>query len=160
MKKLAALFLVFVFACCAGTEYATFQPKFDADVTILNEVAAQAPQYWLLKGIKERVSVNPAYALSETSALELLIVLADYKPVLFHSGPFGWMKGGPFAASRPVAWFEFPSGARINAGLLAWYWTHGFGPEFLKLCLRLDIERMNQMAADGYPAYQQVEKLP
>lgn len=65
-------------------DYTNFVPQFQQDVVIYNPYAD------VTRHIDPKTPVNPEYALSETSALQLSVVLKDYGATLFHSGPFGW----------------------------------------------------------------------
>ena len=149
-------------ACSAfaqsAPDYANYKPKFRDDVFILNDYVTQAKPF----GIQEKVPVNPSYALDETSALELLVVLAEYKPVLFHSGPFGWTLSGGFRPSKVVPWLAFPDGSVINAGLMAWYWSHGFSQSYLKFCIETEIRHLRDLTEDPAfaPAFANVVRLP
>lgn len=134
--------------------FETYKPVFQQDVFIVNEaMKLQNFPGW-------QVQVNPAYALSETSALELMVVLQDERPVLFHSGPFGWEGSGGFKASRLVPWFKFPDGAAVNAGLLAYYWTHGFSLAWLKECVSRDLAWMHKQAAEQPDSFQWIAGYP
>lgn len=122
--------------------FESYKPVFADDVFIVNETMK------LMNYPGWQVKVNPSYALSEASALELLEVLKEYRPVLFHSGPFGWSGSGGFKASRLVPWLKFPDGSAVNAGLIANYWAHGFSLSWLTYCVKTDIAWMHQMALD------------
>lgn len=132
--------------------FETYKPVFQTDVYILNDYVTYAHPL----GLQAKVPVSPAYALSETSALELLVVLADQHPTLFHSGPFGWASSWGFATSRLVPWIKFPDGSCTNAGLIAWYFTHGFSQSYLKLNVQAEIDWMHKAALEGTGNYDKV----
>ncbi len=146
MKRL--LLVVFAAATAAfSQDYTTFKPVFDTNVYIINAgVLPNNPQH-----LQAQTPVAPMYALSEASAMELLVVLQEYKPVLFHAGPFGWAKSGGYGVSRLVPWLVFPDGSAIDAGLLAWYWSHGFSESYLKGCIALEMAWLARAAETNYP---------
>jgi len=129
--------------------YANFAPVFQSDVVMLNPAVTAANQQ--NPAIQKNTPVNPLYALSETSALDLLLVMAEYRPVLFHSSPFGFAQGsGGWSSNRLVPWFIFPDGSAVNAGLLASYWTHGLLPATVKANVALDMAHTAAQATSGF----------
>ncbi len=151
----AAALLLAATACYAQVpDYTNFVPVFQNDVSIYNPYAD------LVRHIDPKTPVNPAYALSETSALQLSVVLKDYGVTIFHSGPFGWTLSWGFEASRLVPWFAFPDGTKVNAGLLAWYWSHGYPPELVWLWVRGDIRSMLEWGSVHPGAYDWVTVKP
>jgi len=135
MKRLCSLTAaVALFSALAvAQDYSTYKPVFQTDVYVVNPFTTN-------QTIDKKTQVNPAYALSETSALELAAVLKDYGVTIFHSGPFGWFTSGQFTVTRSVPWLQFPNGAICNAGLIAWYWSHGFPPNVVMLWVKSDLD--------------------
>jgi len=148
--------LILALGCFAqAPDFNNFQPKFQDDVFILNPHNPDPNNL-----VQAKTQVNPAYALSESSALELMVVLKDYKPVLFHSGPFGWLSSWGFAPTRAVPWLLFPDGTVCNAGLLAWYWSHGFPPALVWGFVKLDIDAMLKFTADHPGVWESIARMP
>jgi hypothetical protein len=122
--------------------FETFKPVFQTDVSIVYQ------SIW--KG-----SVNPTYALSENSALELMAILNAYdpslKPVLFHSGPFGWTLSGGFGATKEVPWIKLADGTAFNAGLIADFWNHGYSMNYVRDMMKMELNWDHQAALAGTP---------
>lgn len=136
-------------------DYTTFQPKFQDDVFMLNPYVTN-----LNTNIQAKTPVNPAYALSETSALELSVVLKEYGVTVFHSGPFGWLSSWGFAPTRAVPWLQFPDGTICNAGLIAWYWSHGYPPGLVWMWVKQDIDYMQKAQALNPDLNSGVARMP
>jgi hypothetical protein len=122
--------------------FESFKPVFSTDVTVFYQ------GIW-------KASVNPTYALSENSALELITVLNAYdpslKPVLFHSGPFGWDLSGGFGASREVPWIKLADGTAFNAGLIADFWNHGYSMNYVHDMMKAELNWDHLAALAGTP---------
>lgn len=85
-------------------------------------------------GIGVGQHVNPIYCLSEKSANDLLVLLADMSPTLIHYPPNGPLFYGYYTGMENhvgVPWFSFPDGSYLNAGadLAAWF-THGYSYDY------------------------------
>lgn len=102
-----------------------FHPVFQQDVYVIGPGGYQR--------------INPAYCLSDKSAMELAELLSDFSPKIVQEFPLGKWRGGPFAQTHKVPFFELPDGTLINAGLEADYWNRGYGAETAERNARIDI---------------------
>ena len=159
MKRFLAVLLITLCLAFIGyaqtPDYTNFKPVFQEDIFVLNPYVPDPNSQ-----IQKKTQVNPVYALSETSALELAVVLKDYSPVVIHSGPFGWLSRGQFSVTRSVPWLLFPDGSLVNAGLVASYFSHGYPANFIIQSIKQDFKEMAEYTAANPTAYDNIARLP
>lgn len=139
----------------AAPDFSNFTPVFQQDVFVINPFSPDPNTL-----LQRKAQVNPSYALSETSALELAVVLKDYRPTIVHCGPFGWFTSGQFTVDHAVPWFVFPDGTMYNAGLIAWYFSHGLPAALVERWVRADLDAYLKFSADHPEAYDVFAKIP
>lgn len=92
----------------------TYRPDFWDNIYVVNPPGFPPTQ------------INPTYCLSVTSAMELMLILADLEPIGYAAPPLTYT-GGPYSISSDVPWLEFNNGAVRNAGQVAQYWVNNNG---------------------------------
>ncbi len=102
-------------------------------------------------GLKQ--PLNPNYFLTRESADQLAAILADLSPSIVEADPYPVAMGTVefFDAEGKVTlalWLRFPSGAAVNAGTEAAYWTSAPDGRTAEQRCRQDIQAAERQYAD------------
>jgi hypothetical protein len=114
---------------------AEFKPAFRTDVGV---VWAGDPA--TANGVPTFTPVNPSYCATDQCAKDFMAVFADLGAKLVKDSPFpGWPTSNAFYQTAQVPYMEFPDGTKINIGLEASFFTHGYPPAYAEAAVRNDI---------------------
>ena len=108
----------------------TFKPTFRSDVGVVNAMTSP-PQF---------SAINPSYCATSQCGADLAALLADMNPKVVLDWPMqGWPQANAYYQTAQVPYLQFPDGTKVNAGIEASFFTHGYPPSFAEQAVRNDI---------------------
>ena len=113
---------------------AEFKPTFRMDVGVVmaHDPNTDAPLF---------TPISPTLCATDQCAKDFMLLFPDLGAKLVYDWPQrGWPVSNVFYQTAQVPYLEFPDGTRINIGIEASFFTHGYPPEYAAAAVRNDIK--------------------